>query len=102
MPEPQVSLEEQSSVHPGPVTRHLPASPHYPVPLRRQDGNAGRQRVLPRFHGELDQEDQTDHKPVQRRQRANVRGELSTQVSFPHQVSTFSAFISCKRPKKAG
>lgn len=80
MPEPQIGLEEQSSVHPRPVARYLPASPHYPVPIRRQDGNARRQRVLPCFYGELDQEDQTDHKSVQRWQRANVRGELSAQV----------------------
>lgn len=39
MPEPQTGPEEQSTVHPGPSAGHVPASPHHPVTLRRQDGN---------------------------------------------------------------
>lgn len=72
VPEPQAGTEEQPTLHPGPAARHLPAPPHHPVPLRGQDGDARRQRVFPRLHGEPDQEDQADHQPVQGGQGAHV------------------------------
>lgn len=80
MPEPQSGVEEQPALHPGPAAGHLPAPTHRLVPVRGQDGDPRGERVLPRGHGELDQQDEADHEPLQRGQGEDVRGELPAQV----------------------
>jgi len=72
VPEPKAGPEEQPALHPGPSARHLPAPPDHPVPLRGEDGDLGRKRVLPCVHGEPDEENQADHQPLQGGERADV------------------------------
>lgn len=63
VPEPKGGAEEQPALHPGPAAGHLPAPPHRPVAVRGQDGDPRGERVFPRGHGELDQQDEADHEP---------------------------------------
>lgn len=70
--EPKAGAQEQPAVHLGPAARHLPAPAHCPVKIRGEDGDAGRKRVFQGVHGELDEENEADHKPLQGGQRENV------------------------------
>lgn len=72
MSEPQVGPKEQSSLHSRPPSRHLPASANPPVLLRGEDGDSGRERILPGVYGKPDEEDKTNHQPLQGRKRKNV------------------------------